>query len=191
MRTIGKRVATLRRKAKDRQGVQLVQGEPGQKLADGPHFLELNRALTAGGPGGPSFFDQIAIRATEREHEYDEHAEAQTASREANHLDPLDPMEPLSNYNGLQAPPTWTPCGLPGPLPYHWTDDRAWICEVGDAPDEAAKLAVLTTWVKSAGGRVADGTAYLAPLRPHQQRRLAELELRRMLLQHRLKVAET
>jgi hypothetical protein len=39
-------------------------------------------------------------------------------------------------------------------LPDHpdWTDDRAWIREVQNPPDQAAKVAILAAWVTAAGG---------------------------------------
>jgi hypothetical protein len=76
------------------------------------------------------------------------------------------------------------------PTAPHWTDDRAWIRDVRNGPDHQAKLAILTAWVESAEGRVTNGTAHLAPLQPPQQRRLAELELRRTLRQHGLDVVD-
>jgi hypothetical protein len=191
MRTIAKRVATLRRKAKDRQGVQKGPGETRGLDPQADPLSPANPPFRPGGPGGPGFFDETAMRANEREYDHDhEHAGAQKASCGSNHLDPLDPLDPLSNSNGLREPPTWTPRWTPWTPDYRWTDDRAWICEVQNAPDQKAKLAILTAWVESAGGQVTDGTAHLAPLQPPHQRRLAELELRRMLRQHGLDVAD-
>jgi hypothetical protein len=62
-----------------------------------------------------------------------------------------------------------------------WTDDRAWILEVTRAPTRDAQVAALSAWVAAAGGRLDGGVAELPPLRPRRERRLAELELRRLL----------
>jgi hypothetical protein len=71
-----------------------------------------------------------------------------------------------------------------------WTDDRAWIAGIRDAPDEGSKLAVLAVWVAAAGGETVGRTVMLPALRPSPERRLAELELRRMCRQLGLEVPE-
>jgi hypothetical protein len=71
-----------------------------------------------------------------------------------------------------------------------WTDDRAWISAIRHAPDEATKQAALAKWVAAAGGEACGRTAVLPALRPHCERRLAELELRRMCRQLGLEVLE-
>jgi hypothetical protein len=76
--------------------------------------------------------------------------------------------------------------GLPGlTARYSWADDRAWIADLVRAPDAQSKLAVLSGWVAAAGGRVEAGRALL----PALPRRLAAVELRRMLRQYGITVA--
>jgi hypothetical protein len=77
----------------------------------------------------------------------------------------------------------------PAPRP-DWTDDRAWILEIQRAPDLSTKLEVLAAWVAVVGGEIVDGMALLLVLRPHRERRLAELELRRMARQLGLEILE-
>jgi hypothetical protein len=77
----------------------------------------------------------------------------------------------------------------PSPRP-DWTDDRAWIREIRHATDEAAKLLVLAGWVAAAGGETMARTVMLPALRPRNERRLAELELRRMCEQAGLEILE-
>lgn len=67
-----------------------------------------------------------------------------------------------------------------------WHDDRGWIADVTSAATADEKLAVLATWVAAAGGRLLGGTADL----PALPRRLATLELRRMLRQAGVAVRE-
>ena len=74
--------------------------------------------------------------------------------------------------------------------PVDWTDDRAWIGDIRDGPDEASKLAILAAWVAAAGGETCGRTALLPALRPPPDRRLAELELRRMVRQFGLEVVD-
>jgi hypothetical protein len=77
----------------------------------------------------------------------------------------------------------------PAPQP-DWTDDRAWILEIQRAPDLSTKLEVLAAWVAVVGGEIVDGMALLPALRPPRERRLAELELRRMVRQLGLEILE-
>ena len=72
----------------------------------------------------------------------------------------------------------------------HWTDDRTWIADVLRAPDEAAKLSVVAAWVTAYGGETCGRSVMIPALRPHRERRLAELELRRMCRQLGLEVLE-
>jgi hypothetical protein len=72
----------------------------------------------------------------------------------------------------------------------HWTDDRTWIAAIRHAPDASAKLGVLAEWAAAAGGGIVDGVARLPPLRHHRERRLAEVELRRVAWQLGLEVVE-
>ena len=65
--------------------------------------------------------------------------------------------------------------------PRPWTDDRAWLLSLRQPPGCRARTDTLAAWVAAAGGQLADGTALLPPLRPHAERRLAEVELRRVL----------
>jgi hypothetical protein len=76
------------------------------------------------------------------------------------------------------------------PLGPTWTDDQAWIAYIHHARDEAAKLEVLAAWVTAASGETCGRTVMLPALRPHWERRLAELELRRMIEQFGLEVLE-
>jgi hypothetical protein len=68
----------------------------------------------------------------------------------------------------------------------NWTDDRAWITDWRWATDCLAKVVILARWVNAAGGRIEHDVALLPPL----PRRLAALELRRMLRQSRIEVRE-
>jgi hypothetical protein len=72
----------------------------------------------------------------------------------------------------------------------HWADDRAWIGDVGRACAPEAKLQVLAAWVAAAGGETCGRTVMLPALRPQRERRLTELELRRMLRQAGLDVVD-
>ena len=67
-----------------------------------------------------------------------------------------------------------------------WTDDRGWIADIVRAEPGDPKLAVLFAWVLAAGGWISGMTAEL----PALPRRLARLELHRMLRQHGITVTE-
>jgi hypothetical protein len=56
--------------------------------------------------------------------------------------------------------------------------------------DEAAKLSILAAWVAAAGGETCGRTVMLPALRPPPERRLAELELRRLVRQLGLELVE-
>jgi hypothetical protein len=71
-----------------------------------------------------------------------------------------------------------------------WADDRAWTSRFVAAPTLEAKRAVLTRWAEAMGGMVVDGAVVLPPLQPHAVRRLAEVELRRLLRQVGVEVRE-
>jgi hypothetical protein len=71
-----------------------------------------------------------------------------------------------------------------------WADDRAWIARMLRARAEAATLETLAEWVATAGGETVGRTVMLPALRPHRERRLAELELRRMCRQFGLEILE-
>jgi hypothetical protein len=71
-----------------------------------------------------------------------------------------------------------------------WTDDRAWLADIRHARDDAAKLAVLADWVAAAGGETCGRNVMLPALCPPRERRLAELELRRMCRQAGLEILE-
>ena len=107
---------------------------------------------------------------------------------------------------------TWTPKtpglpGLPGPSQqrrgfghfprldcqrtawtgrYPWTDDHAWIADMVCTRAPAGKLAILAEWVAAAGGRIDGEVALLPPL----PRRLATLNLHRILGQFRIEVRD-
>lgn len=70
--------------------------------------------------------------------------------------------------------------------PRRWYDDRDWIADFVRAADNVAKLAVLKAWVEAAGGHLVDHRAMLPPL----PRRLATLELRRILRQVGITIIE-
>jgi hypothetical protein len=74
---------------------------------------------------------------------------------------------------------------------YPWADDRAWILAVTHAAERPAKVALLVEWVAAAGGRLEGELAWLPPLGPPPRRRLAEVELRRMLCQFGVEVCAT
>jgi hypothetical protein len=65
-------------------------------------------------------------------------------------------------------------------LRHPWTDDRSWLRSIAQASDAAAKLEALAAWATAAGGAITGRTVMLPALRPHHERCLAELELRRM-----------
>jgi hypothetical protein len=70
--------------------------------------------------------------------------------------------------------------------PRPWDDDRGWIYEIIHAETPDARLAILFSWVLSAGGWISGMVAELPPLRPS----LAKLELHRMLRAHGIGVRE-
>jgi hypothetical protein len=51
-------------------------------------------------------------------------------------------------------------------------------------------MAILAAWVAAAGGETVGRTVMLPVLRPHRERRLAEIELRRMCRQAGLEILE-
>jgi hypothetical protein len=77
-----------------------------------------------------------------------------------------------------------------GPVQPQADDDRAWIGDILRARDAAAKLAILSEWITATGGETCGRTALLPALRPHNVRRLAEVELRRMCRRAGLEVLE-
>ena len=83
------------------------------------------------------------------------------------------------------SPPSNTEAGTAG-TGAAWTDDRAWVAEIVRAATTDEKLATLFSWVLAADGWI-EGTTALLPALP---RRLAALELRRMLRQSRIEVRE-
>jgi hypothetical protein len=81
-------------------------------------------------------------------------------------------------------------CCYPAATEPDWTDDRSWILDIRSAGDETAKLSVLAAWVAAAGGETTGRTVTLRALRPPRERRLAEVELRRMCEQVGLEILE-
>jgi hypothetical protein len=63
--------------------------------------------------------------------------------------------------------------------PHRWQDDPAWIDNYIHATSGEERAAVLAAWVGATGGRLVGTEAVLPPL----PRRLAALELRRLLRQ--------
>ena len=102
----------------------------------------------------------------------------------------MDHLDQASKSAAFSGPPAHDGRGPAGPPEPHWTDDRAWISDIVRAPDAAAKLAVLADWIARAGGETVDRTVMLPALRPRHERRLAEVELRRMCRQAGIEILE-
>jgi hypothetical protein len=99
-------------------------------------------------------------------------------------------LSPLGSLGPLGRILSWNGEGEPKIESPDWTDDREWLADIPRAPDEAAKLEKLAAWVTAAGGEICGRTVMLPALRPHPERRLAELELRRMVRQFGLEILE-
>jgi hypothetical protein len=117
-----------------------------------------------------------------------------TLTREKNHEDYEDYEDWINKFKGFSSPHASPRSprapGEPAQKVPSWTDDRAWIREIRHAPDEASKLAILAAWVTAAGGETMGRTTLLPALRPHRDRRLAEVELRRICEQFGLAALE-
>jgi hypothetical protein len=100
-----------------------------------------------------------------------------------NHPDHPDHPDQASSgaCSARSGQPTPALTALPGRYP--WTDDRAWIFATTHAADRPGAIALLAAWVAAAGGRLEGEMAWLPRLGPPARRRLAEVELRRMLRQ--------
>jgi hypothetical protein len=101
---------------------------------------------------------------------------------------PVRPVRPVPPSNGAGLSRTGRAAPIPSVLskPRPWDDDRAWIYEIIHAETPDARLAILFSWVLSAGGWISGMVAELPPLRPS----LAKLELHRMLRAHGIGVRE-
>ena len=101
---------------------------------------------------------------------------------------PVRPVRPVPPSNGAGLSRTGRAASIPSVLskPRPWDDDRGWIYEIIHAETPDARLAILFSWVLSAGGWISGMVAELPPLRPS----LAKLELHRMLRAHGIGLRE-